>query len=764
MKVLEDIERYADEIKRFKAGRMDASHLKARRVPRGVYEQREDGTYMVRVRITGGSFSAEQCRTLARIGSKFGNGMLHVTSRQDIQFHDVALTDTPEVMRRLLSAGLTTRGGGGNTVRNVTACPYAGICASECFDVTPCAQAVTDYLIALTGSYNLPRKYKIAFSGCAADCALAQTADLGFIAQIRQGQPGFRVLAGGGMGAKSRLADPFLEWIPAKEILRVAETVRRLFDELGDRENKHRARLRFVIEKIGIQEFIKLYQQRYREVVADGVPEMSGLCEINLNVAEQARPPLFESRDGLRVARQRQSGLTAVFLHTPLGFISAAELDCLGALAAQFSAENGLRTTLDQNLLMRGVAEKDLPALAIKLRALNSDMVEPHPLDRFTACAGASTCRLGICLARHAARACADALARNGVARATLDALAFNINGCPNACGRQPIAAIGMFGAALRAHGRLIPAYGITLGGRCGSSGARFGDAVGKVPAAALSDFLSALMLDFQTAREPSELFTTYYERKGTAYFKELAQSFKAIPDPQTHPEYYRDLGADENFSLAGRGAGECGAGVFEVISRDLEAARKAATPFEKVCASARALLITRGEDACEPAAIFSAFEKHFIDSGLVDSSFRALLDRARGFSQGRENAFDKCEPLIAGLHESVELLYKTLDASLKFHPPQSMAAVKRDNAQKMPQPSEFAVPELDLRGVACPLNFVKAKLRLEMLEAGEVLSIVLDEGEPVRNVPASLRGEGYTVDNLVDLGDKHWCFRVRKN
>ena len=761
--LLEDIEKYADEIKRFMSGEMDAANLKARRVPRGVYEQRQDGTYMVRVRITGGVFNVQQVRELARIGGEFGNGMLHVTSRQDIQFHDVALTDTPQVMRRLLSAGLTTRGGGGNTVRNVTACPYAGICPSERFDVTSCAQAVTDYLIGLTGSYNLPRKYKIAFSGCAADCALAQTADLGFIAEMRDGQPGFRVLAGGGMGAKSRIADLLLEWTPASEILRVAETVRRLFDKLGDRENKHRARLRFVIERLGIQEFIKLYYECYRKVVADGVPECLDAVVINPKTTEQAEQPMFEHRDGLRVVRQRQPGLTTVFLHTPLGFISAADLGTLGCLAARFSSEGGLRTTLDQNLLMRGVAESDLSALATELRAHLPATIAMHPLDRFTACAGAATCRLGICLARHAAKACADAFTQKGVARATLDALTININGCPNACGRQPVATIGLFGAALRAHDRLVPAYGVTLGGRCDSSGARFGAAIGKIPAAALPEFLSELVLDFQMQRAPGELFAAYHERKGTPYFKELAEKFMTIPDPAAHPEFYRDLGMDNDFSLAGRGPGECSSGVFEVINRDIQAARAAETPFEILYAAARALLITRGVDARDPATVFTAFEKHFIDSALVDSSFRALFDRARGFLQGWQGAFDECETKIIDLRDRIELLYKALDASLQFHPPNADAVEQMPRSKSESDQRDESVVELDLRGVACPMNFVKAKLRLEMLGQGETLVILLDDGEPVRNVPASLRSEGHAVDDLVDLGNGHWRFRVRK-
>jgi sulfite reductase (ferredoxin) len=241
----QDIEEHAYDVDRFLKGDLSASIMKARRVPRGIYEQRKNGTYMVRVRVPGGAISAAQTRALAAVASRYGSGTLHVTTRQDIQIHDVAIGQTPDIMRELFPVGLTSKGGGGNTVRNVTACPYAGICPAEHFDVTPSVVAVTEYLIGLAGSYNLPRKYKIAFSGCGADCALAQVNDLGFIAKVRDGQPGFSVCAGGGMGAESRVADRMEEWVAASEVVRIAEAVRRLFDRLGDRRNRRRARLRF---------------------------------------------------------------------------------------------------------------------------------------------------------------------------------------------------------------------------------------------------------------------------------------------------------------------------------------------------------------------------------------------------------------------------------------------------------------------------------------------------------------------------------------
>lgn len=758
-----DIDAYEQEVERFLAGGMPAAVFKARRVPRGVYEQRRDGTYMVRVRVAGGAMSHEQIRELAAVSREFSNGILHVTTRQDMQFHDVAIRDTPAVMRRLLAVGLTSKGGGGNTVRNITACPYAGVCPAERFDVTPCAQAVTEWLIPLVGSYNLPRKYKIAFSGCGADCALAQVADLGFIAEERGGKPGFRVLAGGGMGAQSRVSDTLVEWLPAGEIIRVAETVRRLFDRHGDRANKHRARLRFVVDRVGMEEFRRLYAAVLADAVAEGVPLWKGAQSLSVRGdAEPHGPPSEIAWNGIRVVPQRQAGHVTVPLRLPLGFLPAGDLARIGEVAQRHSGESGVRATRGQRLMVRSVPCDDLPALVDGLRGLETDVLTSAPLDRFVACAGASTCRLGICLARNAARACAAALEESRVSLDTLNDMEFLINGCTNACGQQPVGAIGFFGAAQRSGERLVPSYGVTIGGRCGMSGARFGATAGKVPAAALPALTRELVLDFEAGRSGSESFLSYADRMGISHFHALVKKYAGIPAFEERPEYYRDVGAEEWFSLAGRGAGECGAGVFEVIQQDLAAAGKAAEPFDILIPAVRALLITRGVDARDPETVLREFERHFVDTGLVAESFRDLLVRARGVLQGRKAEFEGQESAVVRLRERVELLYSTLDANLEFHPPEKKAGPPPARPAAEIAGGGAAV-ELDLSGVPCPMNFVKARLKLEALDIGDTLAIVLDDGEPIRNVPASFKAEGQEVGAISGRPDGRWVVKVRK-
>lgn len=761
-----DIEEYAGELKEFLSGRLSPARFKAKRVPRGVYEQRRDGAYMVRIRVAGGVMNAEQSECVADMSREFGNGLVHVTTRQDTQLHDIDINDTPEIMRRLADVGLTTKGGGGNTVRNVAACPYAGICPYERFDVTPFAQAVTEYLIALPGSYNLPRKYKIAFSGCTADCALAQVTDLGFIAEVRDGDPGFRVYAGGGMGAHSRKADLLLEWLPARSALRAAESVRRLFDALGDRKSKHRARLRFVFEKLGVAEFRK----RFKEVVSTlneyEVPEYNVDCRIvNDKHGDDFRaPPELNSGDGLQYLPQRQEGFAAVHIHLPLGFVGFEDFHRIGRLAAEFSSKGELRTTRRQNLLLPFVKESEIRSLSEELGCLEIGALKQTSLSRFTACAGASTCRLGLCLARDAAMEAAVALDSAEIPPETFQALEVFINGCPNACGQQPIAPIGFYGATRRVGGRLVPMYRITIGGRVDAACARFGEYVGQVPAKALPALVRELVGDFQKNKNGKESFVEYYERKDTAYFKGLATKYFGVPEYDEDSSFYCDCGSCEDFTLSGRGAGECGAGVIEVIREEIAAAKRTADSFEKLVLATRALLVARGIDSKDEGEVFTAFEKHFIDTGLVAPEFRSLISRGRGYIEGWKEALTGQSDFVEDLLKRVEVLFTSMDSSLEFHPPDSVqdkaeAENSPENARRVADPT--ATETLDLKGVACPVNFVKTMMKLEKMNEGDVLDVILDDGEPVQSVPGSLMHEGYEIKGMTRLPDGHWRFSV---
>lgn len=258
--LVEDLEKLREMTVQFQAGTVSAAYFQAFRVPMGVYEQRESGTFMLRVRLPAGGMLPHQMRGLAEVAKKDGNGILHVTTRQDIQVHRVPLDAIHPALVALYDVGLSTKGGGGNTVRNITACYDSGVCKKEVFDVAPYAVALTEFLLSDRLSYELPRKYKIAFSGCNRDCAGATTNDLGFIAKRHGNVSGFTVYVGGGMGAYNRVADLLEDFVPASQFYLLAEAVKRVFDKYGNRKNKHKARLRFLIEQMGFEAFQRLYR------------------------------------------------------------------------------------------------------------------------------------------------------------------------------------------------------------------------------------------------------------------------------------------------------------------------------------------------------------------------------------------------------------------------------------------------------------------------------------------------------------------------
>lgn len=769
-----DIESYATEVRRFLAGDLPADVFRAKRVPQGIYEQRKNGTYMVRIRIPGGVTTFEQIKMLAVLSRQYANGQIHVTTRQDIQLHDVRIEITHEIMRGLLAVGLTTKGGGGNTVRNIATCPFAGVCKAEHFDVTPFALAVTEYFLPKVGSYNLPRKYKIAFSGCDSDCAFAKATDLGFIAQTRDGKPGFRLYTGGGMGHRSRAGDVLQEWLPVQDAIRAAEAVRRLFDRLGDRSNKHKARLRFAVEKMGIEAFRQAFRAELEKLREDE----GSLCAIEPTVRAQkdSGPPSItggRTNRRLNIVDQSQAGYVTVTIPLPLGFISADDFERIGKIAQKYSAEKCIRTTRMQDLTIRFVHHSDLDPMVEELGQLDLDIDAPDPIDSFVVCAGASTCRLGLCLSRPAARACAEVMDDRDME--ALANMKIHISGCPNSCGQHPIAALGCYGATKRKEGLLVPSYRLVFGGENVSKQARLAKSFGTVPARALPRFLKSLLEQYQRERSEDETLPKYLNRTGEERLKQLVDRHSDIPPFDTAPEYYRDWGQEEGFSLEGRGAGECGSGVFDVIRQDLDSARKAleSEPFDALDAllpATRSLLITRGTDARDPRAVLSAFEKQFIDTGLISEHFRELADRGRDYLQGRQEALIGSQARIASLVDQVELLFSTLDANLAFHPtaeetcpaPSPSVSVCGSCCCK-PVEQQRLDRSIDLRGVGCPMNFVKAKLELEKMQVGESLEIILDEGEPIQNVPPSFEKEGQKVEETDDLGNGHWRVLIRK-
>lgn len=500
----EELEQFGQVVDQFRRGEIPAEQFQVLRVPRGIYEQRQPGTFMLRTRLLAGILRPDQMRAAADAAETFGDGTLHLSSRQNLQVHGVALQNICSALVRLAAAGLIANGGGGNTLRNVAACYQAGVCPEEVFDVTPCVERATASLLADPRSFQLPRKYKIAFSGCARDCAGSTINDLGFIGRRANGEPGFAVYVGGGMGTASRVATRLEEFIPAAQAPRVAEAVKRVFDQHGNRQNRHRARIRFLIEDLGFEAFAKLYRQEL-ERLDDTVPALREAPSVEVPPPVAASGPRaqgFESWRRFNVSAQRQRGYFSVEIAPPLGVLPADQLRRLAGVVERYG-EGLLRATNWQNALLRWVPEQALPALHADLVPLGLGEGQPPLLRRMVTCIGADTCRIGICVSHSLARAVRETLLASDLDLAGGSGqLHLHISGCPNACGRHPVADIGLSGLLRRIDGQPVPHYAVHLGGHVEEGGTVLAAGSLVVPADKLPAWLVDFLRRFEASRQ----------------------------------------------------------------------------------------------------------------------------------------------------------------------------------------------------------------------------------------------------------------------
>jgi sulfite reductase (ferredoxin) len=674
---LDELDSY---IARFQRGDIDAATLKVRRVPFGCYEQREDGTYMVRIRTTGGALTPVQLRSIAEISSRYGSDAIHITTRQEFQIHDIALGDVLVVMRELLKAGLASRGGGGNTVRNVLVSPDAGVGIDEVFDPSPHAFALTSRLIAEPDSWLLPRKFKIAFSNSLADSAYAEFNDLGFVAQIRDGQKGFRVYVAGGLGAKPEVGHLLHEFISADDLYLVTSAVKRFFDKHGNRKNRNAARLRFLWKTLGQMRFLELYREELLQVrrenpeplIVEDVPQSSDLPPF---APEQDYSPEFHQWRYRYVENQRDSELFSIRIPFFLGNVSNASAIRLAEFLEPFG-NNVLRATFGQNLRLRNIPKSYLASVFHVVREVTGLSGSPRLIGDSIACTGADTCKLGICLSKGALSATEERLKNSTLDLNQIEDFRLNLSGCPNTCGQHMLADLGFFGNVGRNGQHMFPAYMVVAGAEIGAGKARLARQIDRVSARDLPEFVHEVLKLWILRKNDYPSFAGYIDGEGTQEIREIAGRFREIPAYSEDQSYYYDWGANEPFSLVGRGVGECSAGLFDLIEVDLKGARQLLEEFRSgafeseealyaiTLRSARALLITRGIEAPTDAAVFESFARHFIQAGLIDKSFEAVIAAAK---EKKTDALNQLEEEVIALLNAVEALYRSMDNSLKF-------------------------------------------------------------------------------------------------
>jgi sulfite reductase beta subunit-like hemoprotein len=535
-----DLDEFIGKLDAFERGELAPDAWKTFRLLNGVYSQRQEGdAMMVRVKIPQGILTPTQLRALAAVSESFSIGRGHITTRQNVQFHFVKLDHTDDAVALLGEAGLTTREACGNAVRNVTTCPHAGASALEPFDTTPYAEAVTRKLLRGPFSSSLPRKFKIAFGGCCGfDCVGASFNDLGFQARLKDGKPGFRVTLGGGLATLRRAGILAHEWAPAEDALAIAEAVVSLFNRTGNRQQRQKARLKFVVEKLGPDEFLRQYQEELAAGPHNKIEQLPA-APPRLERHPHLRPgkPGLDAFASTNVRSQKEPGYATVTVRVPLGDLTTAQFRSLASLAEEFSEEREVRMTLEQNLLLRFIRHEHLASLHAALDAIGLASSGAQTISDVVSCPGAYSCRLAVTQSRGMAAALTEGLkARN-------DNLTIKISGCPNGCGQHYVADIGLQGSVRKVNGRPVPQYHLYLGGGFGKESASFGRLAAKIPARKVTEAVNRLA-DFKAkggdlAKAPVELF---------ADLEEL---------PNASEEDFIDLGESKTFEVQ-ISEGEC--------------------------------------------------------------------------------------------------------------------------------------------------------------------------------------------------------------
>jgi sulfite reductase (ferredoxin) len=557
-----DIEDFVLKLEEFESGAIDSDQFRAFRLLRGVYGQRQADVQMFRIKIPMGLIGPEQLLAVAEIADQSSRGFGHVTTRQNIQLHFMQMSEMEAVMRRLDEVGLTSREACGNSVRTVTACELAEVCPDAPFDVTPYAEAITRHFLRHPLSSSLPRKFKVAFSGCDSDCAFGAIHDLGLIAQVRDGQRGFKVYAAGGLSTTPQAAITLHEFVPAAEIGRVGEAIVRLFHAMGNRQNKARARLKYVLRKLGEPAFRAKYAELRAQVDAEAAAELQ-LPENPRNTpappvesSGEALPPGYLQWRGACVVDQRQDGFAAVYVRLFLGDVTSAQMRALAHLLPRFG-DGTLRLTIDQNLLVPWVDRRSLPALFVALREIGLARNGVHTAGDVTSCPGAESCNLAVTSSRNVARAISERLELADVSGATsLADTTIKISGCPNSCGQHHVADIGWHGAAKTVNGTTYPMYQLHLGGGVDAGGARFGRQVVKVVAQRVPEAVAVLLKLYDTERTEGETTADFYRRVDP---KRVVAVLGEIATSAPRPEEQTDIGEETGFHVS-IGAGECAA------------------------------------------------------------------------------------------------------------------------------------------------------------------------------------------------------------
>lgn len=644
--VAKDIIDLENKISQFYEGNIDEERFRSLRLARGVYGQRQFGVQMIRIKLPYGKLTSEQLHRVANVSDEYSRGRLHITTRQDIQIHHVSLDRTPELWAELEKDDITLREACGNAVRNVTASETAGIDKDEPFDVSPYAHAVFEFFLRNPICQELGRKFKISFSGTDKDTALSFMHDLGFIAKIKDGVVGFKVMVAGGLGSQARLADTLFEFIEADKIIPVTEAVLRVFDRHGERSKRAKARLKFLIKDIGLDAFVQFVEEEQKALSAKTVTiDTSGfdttiaISNIEIPSVEIEDQKAFDVWKATNVIEQKQDGFSAIGIKIHLGDFYTDKARILADLIKKY-AGNEIRLSLRQNILIRHVKNELLPFFYVELQKLGFVEAGYESTLDITSCPGTDTCNLGIASSTGISAELERVLKSEYPQYVNNKEITIKISGCMNSCGQHTMAHIGFQGMSVKSGNLVAPALQVLLGGSIlGNGEGRIADKVLKIPSKRGPNALRSILNDYQGNVTDGESFINYYDRQGEKYFYNLLKPLSNTSNLE--PSDFVDWGAESAYEKA-VGVGECAGVVIDLIATLLleseeklghsseslalnQYADSIYYAYSSIVNTAKALLISEGKKTNTHAGIISQFDELFskeLDLGISFSDF----------------------------------------------------------------------------------------------------------------------------------------------
>jgi sulfite reductase (ferredoxin) len=579
-----EVDEFVSILGQFERGDITPDQWRAFRLLRGTYGQRQSDVQMIRVKIPQGLIDGPQLHALADIAERYSRGFGHITTRQNLQFHFIKLADVPAVLERCAEVGLTTREACGNSIRNITACPYAGVSHDELFDVTPYSEAMTRYFLRHPLASKLPRKFKIGFEGCPVDHAVTAINDIGWKARLRDGARGFQVNVAGGTATMSRSGYLLYDFMPIGEMFNVAEAVVRVYHRLGDYEHKHKNRMKFLIRSIGWERFKEAFDQALTEVHAEGgrelpfeaqhppvegpPPEPRPAAPSFAETAARAeqsqvhgpgilpdvRPQLrvldeeFHRWQQTNVRPQKQAGYALVTATIPLGDFTGAQMRLLADLALSFG-DGTVRVTPDQDLVFRWVKTSEVATLYRHFAAAGLGLAEAGTVADVTSCPGAESCRLAVTQSRGLGRLLEAHIRSHPAIIAKAPDLQIKMSGCPNGCGQHHIAGIGFQGSIRKLDGRAIPQYFVMVGGAIDDEGATFGRVAAKIPARRIPDVIDRLVELYDVSHAPGETATAFFKRIDLGTVKSTLGDLEKMDAAAATTDDFIDLGETTTFT-----------------------------------------------------------------------------------------------------------------------------------------------------------------------------------------------------------------------